>query len=159
VAAVKASIERHTAEFLAREPGPANRQLAGTYVLQGPSPYLRICLLLTVWTVLPVLVLRLWKFRCLSVTRDHVVVVAVSKLTLAPRRVVSRTPRDHARIERGRDGLFWTPVRFVDAKGATHRFHVSRPFRADLDRVLAEFGAGPGLRPTDHPAGPDGFAQ
>ncbi len=93
------------------------------------------------WALLPVVVLRLWKFRFLAVTPDAVVMVAISKLTLRPRRIVSTTPRDQARVDDVRDTGTWTRLRFTDAEGTTHRYNVGRAHRVGLDGFLAALGA------------------
>lgn len=150
VAALKADVKGHVRDFLRKEQ-VAGYTGEGVFALRGPSPYLRICLLLTVWTVLPALVLHRWKFHFLAVSRDAVIVIAISKVTLAPKKIVSITPREQMRIDDVRGGRMWTRLRFTDATGATHRYNISRTFHTDLDDSLAALGAPPrphALEPT-----------
>jgi hypothetical protein len=152
VAAIKAGIKGHVRDFLPKKLGAGNVLVEGVFALRGPSPYLRICMLLTAWALLPAVVLRLWKFHFLAVTRDAVVVVAISKLTLAPTKIMSITPRGQARIDDVRHSGMWTRLMFTDAAGTTHRYNISRPNRRDLDGFLAVLGAPPRPRKPRHAA-------
>lgn len=150
MAATKGHIKSRVSDFLAAQ-GPDGRkeQIAGTFAIRGPSPYLRILLLLTVWAVVPAALLHLWKFRYLVVTRDDVIVVAISKLTLAPKKIVSSTPRGQARVQDVRGDAFWTRFRFTEESGVTHRYNTSRPFRRDVDGFLAHLVGRSSTGPLD----------
>ena len=167
MAATKAQIHRHVADFLARQLG--QRQEAGAFfTLRGPHAGLRVCFLVLTWVVLTVLVLeswvappawaaltvavtRLWKFRFVALTREAVVVVTISKFTLAPRKVESVTPRDQARVTDLHHGTVWTRFSLTDASGATHRHNAGRPRWRDLDALLAALGAPPRPRRPSEP--------
>lgn len=154
MAASKGHIKSRVSDFLAAQgAGGRNEQIAGTFAIRGPSPYLRILLLLTVWAVVPAVLLQLWKFRYLVVTRDDVIVVALSKLTLAPRKIVSTTPRGQARVQDVRGDAFWTRFRFTDESGATHRYHTSRSFHRDVDGFLAHLVGRSPTGPLDRRGG------
>ncbi|MFI1091865.1 hypothetical protein [Streptomyces sp. NPDC020917] len=151
MAATKSGVGRRVGDFLPRELGQ-DREL-GVFALRGPNPYLRAGLLALVWTVIPVAVLQLWKFRYLAVTREAVVVVTVSKFTLAPRTVESVTPRNQARLHGVHHGSLWTRFWFTDAEGAPHRYNISRAHRRDLDAFLDALGAPPRPGTQSEPTG------
>lgn len=153
MAITKGQVRTLAEDYLARKLDNGDRQIEGVFALRGPSPYLRIGLLAMVWTLLPLVVLPLWKFRFLAVTRDAVVVLAISKFTLHPRRIESITPRDRVRIDDVRGDREWTRLMLTDVDGVTHRYNVSRPFRVELDAVLAAVGAPPRPLAPEAPAG------
>jgi hypothetical protein len=85
------------------------------------------------------------RLRYLSVTRDAVVLVAVSKLTYAPRRIVSTSPRDQVQVTVRPGGIRRTQLRLTNAAGA-HRYKIPRWARRDLNAVLTQLGVPPVLK-------------
>lgn len=151
MAATKQGTRRRVNDFLRGKLAHGDTRLGGVFVLEGPSPALRYLLLALVWTLIPIPLLRLWKFRYLVVTREAVLVVAISKVTLGPKRIVASVPREDVRIEE-RAGRGWSRLTLIDATGAgarpriASRFHVSPPFRHDLRQFLEMYHSPPGDR-------------